>query len=170
MDFVFSTSIKNNSKVGQMFGSFFQMSRQGIQIYFSNIIYVVKHIGHGPPKCFSNIFKTERSFLLGKNSPQPNENYHLLVLRSDLNLVIVRESIHEGKYLTYNRVIDGIINERSRVIVFQKSLIQIMKIGTHSNVSLLISYWNKIGYPFGQQHKIDESLLKQFFNINFNHG
>lgn len=73
----------------------------------------------------------------------------MLVLGLDMNLVIAGESIHKGKGLAFSIVVDDLINERCRVIMFLTSFIQFMKIGTHSNCSLLLVYWNEIGYPFG---------------------
>lgn len=128
----------------------------------------MKYIIHGMLKHFSNVFKTKGHLCVGESSPRVDKSCLGLVIWFDFNLVISRESIHEGKYLTSNTVVIDLVNEPCWVIFLWKNFVQIMEVSTHANGSMFLIYWNGIGYPFGKWDGVDEASSEKLLYLSFN--
>ena len=83
----------------------------------------------------------------------------MLVFFFNFNLVIARESIHEGKRFASSTIVENLINERCRIIVFGTSGVQIAIVNTNSNGALFFINGNWIGNPFHQKNRIDETSV-----------
>ena len=92
----------------------------------------MKCVGHCLLKCFSKVLEAEWHFFIGKGSPWENESSFVLIFLFYLNLIITREPIHEGEYITPNTIIDDLINKRCQVVFLWTSLIQISEVSTYS--------------------------------------
>ena len=66
---------------------------------------------------------------------------------SNVNLVVARESVHKGKYLTLDTFINDMIDKQIGVIVLRISSIDISVINTNPNGPLLLIEMNNIGEP-----------------------
>jgi hypothetical protein len=65
----------------------------------------------------------------------------------NLNLVIARESVHEGESLVANTIIDDLIDEGHREVVFGTCVIEIAKIGENADRSLFFVDGYRVGNP-----------------------
>ena len=68
----------------------------------------------------------------------------MLVLRFNLYLIISKEYIHEGKNLAYRTLIQNPINKWCGEIVLRTGMIQITKISTYVDHSLLLIHQNGV--------------------------
>ena len=100
----------------------------------------MKCIKHGPLECCSIIFKTKGHLFAGECSPYGNKSCFVLIFLFDLDLIIARETIHEGKDVDSNTVINDLINEQCQVIALSTCFVQIMQISTHMNGSMFLVY------------------------------
>ena len=78
-----------------MVDPFLRMSSKIIKVSLNNPLNIMKHVRHSSLKSGSNIFKTERHFLVSEGAPKTNESSLVLILRFNLDLVVARESIDE---------------------------------------------------------------------------
>ena len=78
-----------------MVGPLFRMSSKIIKINLDNLLEIMECVRHGPLKSGSNIFKAEGHFLIGEGTPRTNESCLMLIFGFDLDLVVVRVSIHK---------------------------------------------------------------------------
>jgi len=77
-----------------------------IQVRLDNVANIMKHIGHFPLKRGPRIFEAERELLVYKCTPWADEGCLLLVRWCDIDLVVTRETVHKGKYLTSDTFIN----------------------------------------------------------------
>jgi hypothetical protein len=68
----------------------------------------------------------------------------MLVLRLDLNLVVPEKTIHKIKDVTTCTFIDNLVNEWGWKNIFQESFVQVMKVHTHADHTLLFVDKNKV--------------------------
>ena len=72
----------------------------------------------------------------------------MLVEQENINLIVAREAIHEGKNNASNTVVDYLIDIGSGKLVFWTSLIQIHKIDTNPNSAMFFVHRDYVGHPF----------------------
>jgi hypothetical protein len=60
------------------------------------------------------------------------------------------------------------INERSGEIIFRTSFVQVPKIHTYMDGSLLLIHGNGIGHPFNQGNRVDEANVEQLLHLCLN--
>jgi hypothetical protein len=65
----------------------------------------------------------------------------------DLDLIITRETIHEGKSLMAYVVIDNLINERCWKVVFGTCVIEIAKVRADADSALFFVNGYRVGNP-----------------------
>jgi hypothetical protein len=155
MNHVISAYFKHKSKVCGIIHPLMRVRSQVIDIGLENVFQAMEIITEGSLESSSNIFETERHFHVCKHTPRKNKCFIFLVLRMDLDLIIARESIHKGKYLTSNTLVNNIINEGCREVVYKTRFIQICKLHGHMNSSLLFIHGNRVGYPFDNGSRVD---------------
>jgi hypothetical protein len=117
---------------------------------------------HGPLKSSSSILQAKRNFSIRKCTQKTNKNHFMLVLRLDLNFIILGKTIHEIKYLATRIFIDDLVNKRGWKIDFQASFVQVTEFHTYADHALLLVDRNRIQYPFCQLHKVDETIFEEF--------
>ena len=71
----------------------------------------------------------------------------MVVLRMDLNLIVIEKTIHKSKYFIFGALINDVINELSRVIIFRERFIQTPKAIKNANSLLFLVNWNYVGHP-----------------------
>ena len=114
------------------------VSDEIIKISFHNSSDIMESVRHSPLEGSSSIFEAEGHFPVGEGAPRADESCFLLIFGLDLDLVIVRESIHKGEDFISRTVINYLINERHGIIVFRTCLVQISKISANSNFVVLL--------------------------------
>jgi hypothetical protein len=107
----------------------------------------MKNVCHGALESGSRILEAERHDTICKGTPRGSECGFVLIGWVDLNLVVAREAIHEGKSLVADTIIDNLVNEGCWKIVFGTSMIEIMKIHTNTNSALFFVYRDGVGDP-----------------------
>jgi hypothetical protein len=71
-------------------------------------------------ECGTCVFKTKQHIPIGKSGSRIDKHSFMLVFFFYLNMIIARETIHEGKYFTSNTFINDLINEWGMIIMFRK--------------------------------------------------
>jgi len=70
----------------------------------------------------------------------------LLVIMVHLNLIVSRESVHEGHPFKPTRVVDHDIRDWKGELIFRTCLIQITKINANSDLRILLSDGDDISH------------------------
>ena len=86
----------------------------------------------------------------------------------DLDLVISRKTIHEGKYFMYGARIDDLIDEGCGEVVIGTCPIEIMKLYANANGTLFFIHGNKIRNPSCVCNGINEAGCAQLLYLSFN--
>lgn len=113
-----------------------------IEVSLDNPCDVMKCIRHGPLEIGPIIFKARRHFPIREGAPRLNEGGLMLIFKLDLDLIITRESIHKGEYFIPSAIIQDLINEWCRIVIFRTRFIQILKISRDSYFSFLLVHCN----------------------------
>jgi hypothetical protein len=71
----------------------------------------------------------------------------VLIYWMDLDLIVARETIHEGQSLMACTIIDNLVDERYGEFVFGTSMVEIMKIGADMNNALFFVNGDGVGDP-----------------------
>ena len=86
---------------------------------------------------------------------------------ADLNLIVPRESIHEGEGLMTHTSIDDLVNEWGRVIVLGTCFVQIAKISANAYGALFFHDWNRVGNPRRVSDGVDKPGFVKLFDFSF---
>ena len=93
---------------------------------------VMKDVIHGSLEGGSYIFQAEWHYLVCECAPRGSERNFVPVSVTNLNLIVPRESIHEGEGLMTRTSIDNLVDEWGRVIFLWTCFVQIAKIGANT--------------------------------------
>jgi hypothetical protein len=132
------------------------------------MLYIVKRIRHSTLKRSTYVLKTEGKFPIGESTPRTNKRSFMLVLRSDVNLIIAGESIHERKYFIAGTVIDDLVEKRGWKVVLWTGFVNIPIINTNTYTTTFLINQYRVGNPFCQSYGINKTSFKKFFNFEFN--
>ena len=89
----------------------------------------------------------------------------MLVLGRNVNLIIAGETIHEREDFTAGAVIDNLIDEGGRKVVFWTSFVDIPIINAYMNCELFLVDRDKIGNPVSESHRINKVDFKKFLDF-----
>ena len=103
--------------------------------------------------------------ILKKIVPRTNKSSLMLILGNNVDLIILGETIHERENFTSGAVIDNLIDERGRKVVFWTSFVDIPIINTYMNGALFLVTWDKIGNPVYESHQINKVGFKKFLDF-----
>jgi hypothetical protein len=81
--------------------------------------------------------------MIRKSTPWGGRCGFILICGVNLDLIVAREAVHEGQGLMAGAVIDNLVNERRRKVVFGKSVIEVSKV--HTNVDSTLVFVNRDG-------------------------
>src|ERR1043165_4377261 len=95
------------------------------------------------------VLQAERHHLVAESPPRCNEGSFLHVIGRHLNLVVPRETIHEGEYLSLSGIIDQNVDVREREVIFRASSIQIPIINAHPYLAVFLRHWYDVCNPWG---------------------
>ena len=76
-----------------------------------------------------------------------DEGCLLHVFRSHLDLVVSRETIHEGEDFVFHGVVDQNVNVRKWEVILRDCPIQVSVIYTHPYLTVLLRYHNNVSNP-----------------------
>lgn len=78
---------------------------------------IMKSIRHVLLEGGPNIFKDKWKLLVSEGTPWENGSGFVLIRRENVDLIIARKSIHEGKYNTCGIVPNDLVNEGDRIVI-----------------------------------------------------
>ena len=135
-----------------------------------NVNEVMEVKGHNPLKSGSCIFKAKRYDTRHKSALGGSKSGFVLIFFADMDLVITRKTIHEGKYFVASTRINDLVNEWSGKVVFGKFQIQVTKFSTDVNGTLFFVDRNRVRNPSVICNGIYETFFTHFLNLRFKGG
>ena len=99
---------------------------------------------HGMLEGGSSIIQSKGHYSIGEFSPQGCECSLVMIFFLDLDLIISRKSVHEGKYLMSSACIDNLIDEGCWEVVFGTCPIEIMEVRANMDGTLFFIPGNRI--------------------------
>jgi hypothetical protein len=118
-----------------------------IQVSEDDVREIMENISHGPFKCSTCVLESKRNNTIRKSTPWGGKCGFILIYWMDLNLIVARETIHEGHSLVAFTIIDNLDDERGREVVFGTSMIEITKVGVDVNSALFFVNGDGVGNP-----------------------
>src|ERR1044072_2976292 len=109
--------------------------------------HVVKQCHHGTLISGACVLQSEWHDLVAESAPLCNESSLLHVFRSHFDLIVTRETIHEGENLVLSGVVNQYINIRKWKIVFRTCSVQISVVHTHTHFTILVRYGHHVHNP-----------------------
>jgi hypothetical protein len=126
---------------------FLGLSGEIVQVSENDLSQIMKNVCHGMLKSGSGLLEAKRNDMICKSTARGSECSFVLISWVDLNLVVARETVHEGKRFMSSTIIDNLVNKGHWKIVFGISMIEIMKIRTDTNSSLCFVNGDGVGDP-----------------------
>ena len=93
-----------------------------------------------------------------------------MVFFLDLDLVISRKIVHEGKGFMSSTRIDDLVNERCGEVVFGTCPIEVMEVCTIANGTEFFIHGNRIRNPNGVHNGVNEVGYAQLLYLGFDSG
>ena len=85
--------------------------------------------------------------MISKSTPWSSKRGFILICWMDLDLIVAREPIHEGKFLMVDTIIDNLVDERGWKVVFGTSMVEITKVGADTNNAIFFVNRDGVGNP-----------------------
>jgi hypothetical protein len=130
-----------------MLSSFLGSSSEVVQVSEDDVREIMENISHGPLECSTCVLESKGHDTIGKSTPWGGKCSFILICWVNLDLIVARETIHEGQSLVACTVIDNLVDERGREVVFGTSMIEIMKVSTNTNSALFFVNEDGVGDP-----------------------
>ena len=109
--------------------------------------HIMKNICHGPLECGADILEAEWHDTIRKGAPRGCECGFVLIGRVNLDLVVTREIIHEGKSLVTCAIIDNLVDEGCWKFFFGIGVIEVAKVRTDMDSALIFVNMDRFGEP-----------------------
>jgi hypothetical protein len=119
-----------------MLSVFLGSSSEVVQVSDDDASEIMENISHGPLEHCTSVLESKRHDTICTSTPWGSKCSFILIRWMDLDLVVSRETIHEGQSLVACTVIDDLVNERGREVVFGTSVIEIVKVSADANSAL----------------------------------
>ena len=129
---------------------------------------VMEVVCHGMLEGGSNIFEAKGHDWICECTTWGCECRLIMVFFPELNLVISRKSVHEGKGLISSARIHDLVDERCGEVVFGTCPIEIMEVCANMNSTLFFIHGNRIRNPSGLRNGVDEAGSAQLLYLSFN--
>jgi hypothetical protein len=94
----------------------------------------------------------------------------MLILRNNIDFIISEETIHKREYFTSDAIIENLIDEGGRKVVFGTSFVNIPIINAYVDCALFLVDRDKIGNPVSEGHRVNKAGFEKFFDFKFNSG
>jgi hypothetical protein len=117
-----------------------------IQVCEDDMSHIMKDVCHGPLKSGTIILEAEGHDTIGESTLGGSE-CGFVIGWVDLNLVVARETVHEGQSFVASIIIDNLVDKGHWKIVFGTSMIEIMKIRTNKDSALRFVNGDGVGDP-----------------------
>ena len=128
---------------------------------------VSETVCHGTLEGGSNVFQTKGHYSISECAPWGCECSLVTILFLDLNLVISRKYVHEGKYHMSGACINNLIDEGCWEVVFGTHPIEIVEVCANTNGTLFFIHGNRIRNPSGERNGVNEAGCAQLLYLSF---
>jgi hypothetical protein len=108
---------------------------------------IVKNVCHGPLESGISILEAKWHDTIRKGAPRGCECNFVLIGGVNLDLVVTRETIHEGQSLVTCAIIDYLVNEGCWKVVFGTSVIEIEEVRTDTDSAMFFVNRDRVGDP-----------------------
>jgi hypothetical protein len=126
---------------------FLGSSGEIVQVGENDLSQIMKNVCHGTLESGFSVLEAKRHDMVCKGTPGGSECGFVLIGWVDLNFVVSREVVHEGQGLVAGTIIDNLVIEGCWKIIFGTSMIEIVKICTDTDSSLLFVNGDGVGDP-----------------------
>ena len=114
----------------------FKLSKKVIQITLNNLSNIMKDIAHGPLKICSRIIKTKRKFVVRKCATRKNKCSLMLIGWFNNDLILTKKTIHKGKILASDVVVNNMVSEKCWIIIFWTCSVQVLVVDIDADGTL----------------------------------
>jgi hypothetical protein len=94
----------------------------------------------------------------------------VLILENNIDLILSRETIHQREYFTSGTIIDNLVNEGGRKVVFRTCFVNIPIINTQADCALFLVDRDKIGNPVSESHWVNKAGFENFLDFKLDSG
>ena len=108
---------------------------------------IMKNVCHGPLECGAGILEVEWHDTIRKGAPGGCECSFVLIVGVNLDLVVTRETVHEGQSLLTYAIIDYLVDEGYWKVVFGTGVIEVAEVRTDTDSSLFFVNRDRFGDP-----------------------
>ena len=119
----------------------------------------VEAVCHGVLEGGSNVFQAKGHDLICECAPWGCECHLIMVFFLDLDLVISRKTVHEGKEFMSGACIDDLIDEGCWEVVFGTRPIEVAEVCANMNGTLFFIHGNRIRNQSGVCNGVDEASI-----------
>jgi hypothetical protein len=130
-----------------MLSAFFGASGEIVQVGENDLSQIMKNVCHGTLESGSCILEAERHDTIRKSAPGGSECGFVLIGWVNLNLVVARETIHEGQSLVTGAIIDNLVDKGHWKVVFGTGVIEIAEVCTDTDSALFFVDRDGVGDP-----------------------
>jgi hypothetical protein len=89
----------------------------------------------------------------------------MLILGNNVDLIIPGETIHEREDFAFDVIVDNLIDEAGRKVVFGTIFVDIPIIYAYTNCSLFLVDRDKIGNLVSEGHRINKAIFEKFLDF-----
>jgi hypothetical protein len=130
-----------------MLSSLFGSRSEFFQISEDDVSNIMENIGHGLLKRRTYVLESKRHDAIRKGTPRGSKSSSILINWIDLDLIVVGEPIHKGKFFMVDTVIDNLVDEGECKVVFGTSMVEITNVCANAKSSLFFVNRDGVGYP-----------------------
>ena len=89
----------------------------------------------------------------------------MLILGNNVDLIIPEETIHQREDFTSGAIVDNLVDEGGRKVVFWTSFVNIHIINAYTHCALFLVDQDKIGNPVSEGHRVNKVGFKKFLDF-----
>jgi hypothetical protein len=108
---------------------------------------IMKNVCHGPLESGAGILEAEWHDTIRKGGPRGRECSFVLIDGVNLDLVVTKETVHEGQSLVTCAIIDYLVDEGCWKVVFGIGVIEIAEVRTDMDSALFFVNRDSVGDP-----------------------
>jgi hypothetical protein len=94
----------------------------------------------------------------------------VLVHWNDIDLIISGENIHQREDFTSGTIVDDLVDERGRKVVFRTCFVNIPIINAHMDCALFLVNQDNIGNPVSESHWVNKVGFEKFHDFKLDSG
>jgi hypothetical protein len=128
-----------------MLSLFLRSSSEVIKVCEDDMSQIVKNVCHGPLERDVGILEAEWHDTIC--APRGRQCGFVLIGKVNLDLVVTRETVHEGQSLVTCAIIDYLVDEGCWKVVFGIGMIEVTKVHIDTDSALFFVNKDRVGDP-----------------------